>query len=103
MDCTATENALKTHIESQEKMCEERFARDKERIDRIEEKFEDISTCNTKLTCLIEKYDGILDAHEDRLKALEQRPNAWFDKFITAIISTGISIIVTFIISNILY
>ena len=93
---------LHTQIEAQGHLCDERFARDKERLDKCERKVEEISDCNTKLTCLLEKYDGVLDSHEERLKMLEQKPSLWFDRIITAIISTAISVLVTFLVTQLI-
>lgn len=92
-----------SYFDAQRRLCDERFARDKERLDKDEEKIEEITACNTKITCLIEKYDNVLDSHEERLKSLEQKPNMWLDRIVTAIISTGISVLVTFLVSQLLH
>lgn len=76
-----------------EKLCDERFARDKERIDKLENLTGKIGECNIKLSALVEHHDDKLKDHEGRLDDLESRPGNLWDKVISGIIAAVVAFV----------
>ena len=73
---------------------DERFARDKERIQGLEQVCSELQRLTAQMSELLKKYDEELQdhreqlkAHDDRLTAIEQRPAKWWDKLVGTIIT----------------
>ncbi len=75
---------------------DERFMRDKERLDKLEAKMETVADLSIRIGLLIEKSDKRAEDHECRISAIESRPAKWFDY----IISAGIGAMIAAVISN---
>lgn len=82
-----------THDEylGRERLCDERFARDKHQIEEHEAMLREVRDLNIKLTQMIERHDKELEEHGKRLTAIEHKPADTWGKlkiaFLTAIIS----------------
>ena len=73
---------------------DERFARDKERIQGLEQVCSELQRLTAQMSELLKKYGGgrpdqreQLKAHDDRLTAIGQRPAKWWDKLVGTIIT----------------
>ena len=77
--------------EGRERLCDERFARDKKQIEQCEKLVHEIQLLNVKMSEMIERHDRELAAQDKRLHELEDKPADTFGKlkiaFATAIIS----------------
>lgn len=73
------------------RLCDERFARDKHSIEEHEAMLREVRDLNIKLTQMIERHDKELEEHGKRLTAIEHKPADTWGKlkiaFLTAIIS----------------
>ncbi|MGJ4851424.1 hypothetical protein ACH6CV_14370 [Bacillota bacterium Meth-B3] len=67
-------------------MCDERFSRDKQRLDKQEATLDEIKMLNVKLTEMIERHDEAVRKHDDRLAAIEKQPADTWGKVKAAII-----------------
>lgn len=88
-------------------MDDERFGRDKSRIEKAENRLDDIekvmhemSECNTKLTIMVENLSKSNDDHEKRIADIEKKPGANWDKAIAAAIGAVVSYVIGVIISG---
>lgn len=70
---------------------EERFNRDRERLERGEQKIDSVEKAVVLLTEMAKQTKEDLADHDRRLETLEHRPNMWMDKAIAAGISAGVS------------
>ena len=70
---------------------DERFARDKERIDKIDELLKKLSDCQIQLTEIEKTNQEKLADHEKRLDEIEHRPLGWVDKAISGIIAAAVA------------
>jgi hypothetical protein len=73
------------------KLDDERFARDKERIQKAEDNIEKITTLTLQMGEIIKQNNTKLDDHEQRLDTLEGRPSAWLDRIIAAVVGAIIT------------
>lgn len=78
---------------------EERFARDRERLEKGEQKIDTVEKAVVLLTEMTKHNTEDLQDHEKRLDAIEHRPGALVDKIVVGVISAGISGLVTVIIN----
>lgn len=78
---------------------DERFARDKERLEKGEEKIDTIEKAMIYLTEQDRQKQEILKNHSERLDAIEHRPGAFLDKIIVGGVSAVISALVTVVIN----
>lgn len=92
-----------THDEyaGREKLCDERFARDKHQIEAHEAMLREIRSCNTRLTMMIERHDKELEDQEKRLSAIEQAPADTFGKLKVALITAVVTGFAGYIVSAI--
>lgn len=67
---------------------DERFDRDKERLDKDEKLIEELSACNIKLTAMIEAHEKQLDAYNKRLAAIEAKPAERWNNVVKTVLST---------------
>ena len=66
---------------------DERFARDKERIEDLEKICEKLNRLSIEMSELVKKHDEQLAAQAQRLESIEQKPLRWWEKFTGAIIA----------------
>ncbi len=74
---------------------DERFTRDKERIEKLEAKMETVADLSIRIGLLIEKSDKRAEDHEERISAMESRPAKWFDHIVSAGIGAMIAAVVS--------
>ena len=97
------ENAVGKEVyEVRERLIDERFSRDKERIDRLEKLTEVVSKCNIQLSQMLANYNERLQDHEKRIDDIEHRPIAWQDKLWAAVTSSVVALIVSLLSSGVL-
>lgn len=79
--------------EEHKKVIDERFARDKERLDHMETKLDEVQTLSIQMGEILKKYDDKLEgqsreleSHEARLKTLEIKPARLWDKLVYALL-----------------
>ena len=97
------ENAVGKEVyEVRERLIDERFSRDKERIDRLEKLTEEVSKCNIQLSQMLANYNERLQDHEKRIDDIEHRPIAWQDKLWAAVTSSVVALIVSLLSSGVL-
>lgn len=96
-------NDYVTHDEyaGREKLCDERFARDKHQIDENRVMLQELRDCNIKLTQMIERHDRELAAQEKRLTAIERAPADTFGKLKVALITAVVTGFAGYIVSAI--
>lgn len=82
------------------KMCDERFARDKQDIADIKVEVDDIKKLTVEIAALVKKNDEALEKYDKRITTLEHKPSMWIDRLISAGISTLVAAIVTAVISG---
>ena len=87
--------------EGRERLCDERFARDKHQIDENRTMLQELRDCNIKLTQMIERHDKELDAQEKRLSAIEHAPADTYGKLKVALITAVITGFAGYIVSAI--
>lgn len=66
---------------------DERFARDKERIEDLEQVCDKLNRLSIEMSELVKKHDEQLSAQAQRLESIEQKPLRWWEKFTGAIIT----------------
>lgn len=79
--------------EEHKKVIDERFARDKERLDHMETKLDEVQTLSIQMGEILKKYDEKLEgqsreleSHEARIKTLEVKPAKLWDKLVYALL-----------------
>lgn len=79
--------------EEHKKVIDERFARDKERLDHMETKLDEVQTLSIQMGEILKKYDDKLEgqsreleSHEARIKTLEVKPAKLWDKLVYALL-----------------
>lgn len=82
------------------KMCDERFARDKQDISDMKSDVDDIKKLTVEIAALVKKNDDALEKHDKRISNLEHKPSVWIDRIISAGISTLVATVVTAVISG---
>lgn len=80
------------------RVCEERFARDKERLDRQEQREERISENLSRASALLDKTSEKLDRiaetvkeHDKWIRAHEKRPSTWLDRAGSALVNAVVA------------
>ena len=75
------------------RILDERFARDKERLDGMEKKLDEVQALSIQMGEILKKYDDKLDgqsreleSHEARIKTLEIKPAKLWDKLVYALL-----------------
>lgn len=66
---------------------DERFARDKERIEDLEKICEKLNRLSIEMGELIKKHDEELNHQSRRLQVIEQKSLLWWEKFAGAVIT----------------
>ena len=72
-------------------LCDERFARDKERITELEKQGDTTASLISQTVFTLERVNKQLDDHEVRLRDAEKRPGAWFDRIASALMAAAVS------------
>ena len=76
------ESVMVAEFEGRKELCNERFSRDKTRIDAIEERLLQLSTIVTNMAQVQTQSMKDSDDQEKRIRALEGRGVKWFDKIV---------------------
>lgn len=89
------------------RLCGERFARDKERIERLEEKGDAVASMLAgavgaleRVTKRLDDTDAELLDHEHRLREAEKRPAGWFDRIVGAVLTAIVAAVVAWLIGG---
>ena len=72
-------------------MCDERFRRDKERIDRHEEEMRRVRELTVQMGEMIKRHDNQIESHERRIMNLEKQPSEQFGKIKTAAVTAVVT------------
>lgn len=95
-DCYVTEQLCAARRNTDD----ERFARDKSRLGKVEQRLDDmeklmheVSQCNAKLTLMVENLNKSSDDHEDRISEIEKKPGTYWEKVVLAIITAAAGIV----------
>lgn len=81
------------------KVFDERFTRDKERLEGMESIQRDMVNIQTTLVTLVQNQEKQISKHDTRIEAVEKRPNKWVDKVMMAFISAVISGLVALLVN----
>jgi hypothetical protein len=76
-----------TLCRERQRVQDERFARDKERIEDLEKICEKLNRLSIEMGELIKKHDEELNHQSRRLQVIEQKPLRWWEKFAGAVIT----------------
>lgn len=76
-----------TLCKERQRIHDERFARDKERIEDLEQVCDKLNRLSIEMSELVKKHDEQLVQQAQRLEAVEQKPLRWWEKFTGAIIT----------------
>lgn len=87
--------------EGRERLCDERFARDKHQIDENKTLLWEMRECTLKLTQMIQRHDKELEEQGKRLTAIEQAPADAFGKLKVALITAVVTGFAGYIVSAI--
>lgn len=78
---------------------DERFGRDKERLDAQEKAMQQIRDLTVQMGEILKKYDSSIEAHEKRITTLEKQPADQYGKikaaFISAVVSGGVVYVIS--------
>lgn len=102
-ECYVTEQLC----EARRKTDDERFGRDKSRIEKAEKRIDDmekllheVSECNAKLTILVENQGKTSDDHEKRITEIEKKPGKYWDKVIAGVIGAIVTAVMALILGG---
>lgn len=87
--------------EGRERLCDERFARDKHEIEENKAMLKELRDCNIKLTQMIERHDKELEDYGKRLAQIEHAPADTFGKIKIALITAVVTGFAGYIVSAI--
>ena len=76
-----------TLCKERQRIHDERFARDKERIEDLEQVCEKLNRLSIEMGELVKKHDEQLAQQGKRLEAVEQKPLRWWERFAGAIVT----------------
>ena len=94
------ENVSKAAFDGRSQVVDERFARDKERLDTHEVSIRAISELSSKMSQILEQNKEQLDNHERRLDKQESKPSAWLDRIISGVLGAVIAALVAAVMSG---
>lgn len=86
--------------EMRDKLVDERFGRDKERLDKLDDAMAQMTTLCTQLSEIQRRDHEDLKEHDSRICELEHRPSQWIDRIVAAVISSGVAAAVSFLIAH---
>lgn len=75
------------------KMDDERFSRDKERIEKTEKLLDKLTECQIQNSEILKNHHEKIADHEKRLDEIEHQPKAWLDKIISGIIAAVVAFV----------
>lgn len=70
---------------------DERFNRDKERIEKTEKLLDKLTECQIQNSEILKNHHDQLADHEKRLDEIEHQPKVWWDKVISGIIAAAVA------------
>ena len=77
--------------ELMQKLYDERFERDKERLDHLDNLTTEVSKCSIQLSEMVRAHNDKLADHDKRLADIEDRPTALWDKVTSGIIAAVVA------------
>ena len=80
-------------------LCDERFARDKQRLSKLEDAFEVTSKLDVKLGLIVEQLQKGKEQHEQRISSLEQKPARRWELVVTTLIASMVGGVAGFVIA----
>ena len=78
-----------TELEYLRQLFDERFDRDKERLDKDEKLIEELSACNIKLTAMIEAHEQQISDCSKRLAVMEGKSGRRWDGMVEKLMLTA--------------
>ena len=81
------ENVSKKEYEVRNQLVDERFTRDKERIEKLEDMCADLQNLSTQMGALLKKYDEQLEEQKASIREIEKKPGKHWDKLISSILA----------------
>lgn len=87
-------------FEQRSQLVDERFSRDKERLDKLEASVQKLADASLRLVETQKRDHDDIQEHAKRLAELEHRPGQWMDKLIAAAISSGVAAMVSYIVAS---
>ena len=94
------ENVSKAAFDGRSQVVDERFARDKERIDTLESNLKIISDLTIRMGEILDNNNKRLTDHERRLDKQESKPSAWLDRIISGVLGAVIAALVAAVMSG---
>ena len=76
-----------TLCRERQRVQDERFKRDLERIEDLEQVCDKLNRLSIEMSELVKKHDEQLAAQAQRLESIEQKPLRWWEKFAGAIVT----------------
>lgn len=80
------ETVTMKEFEGRKGLCDERFARDKDRIGETEEALQNLTVLVTQLAEIVKSNVAAQADTETRLRAIEAKPSGWLDKIIWLVV-----------------
>lgn len=87
--------------EGRERLCDERFARDKHQIEENKAMLREMRDLNIKMTQMLERHDKELEEHGKRLTEIEHAPADTYGKLKVAVVTAIVTGIAGWILSAI--
>lgn len=86
---------------------DERFGRDKSRIEKAEKRLDDmeklmreVTECNAKLTIMVENLQKSDANHEERITEIEKKPGTYWDKIVAGIIGAAVAALMALVLKG---
>jgi len=89
-------------FEGRENLCDERFRRDKERLDDYEKGMQEVQKLSVQMGEMIKRHDSQIDNHEKRISSIERQPADQYGKIKMAIVTALISVLVSGIVNAVM-
>lgn len=87
---------------------DERFGRDKSRLDKAEERLDDmekllhqVSECNAKLTIMVENLKKSDEDHEERISDIEKKPGSYWEKIVAGVIGAAVAALMAIVLKGV--
>ena len=96
------EPVSKEAFDGRNHLVDERFARDKERIEQLEDSLKKVSDLTVQMAEILKQNNEKTNTHEHRLDALESKPSAWLDRIVAAVIGAVIAGVVGTMLSGLI-
>nr|DAI55745.1 MAG TPA: Hemolysin [Caudoviricetes sp.] len=92
-------NVTQAEMHAREQLVDERFSRDKERLEKLESSVQALTDASLRLVETQKRDHEDIQEHAKRLAELEHRPGQWADRVVAALISSGVAALVSYIIT----